>query len=360
MEWLRSGVPPKPSSPEDAMALVNAADGQCVAPLLHAAIEAEDHDWPDSARQSLRQAYHQTFSNGVVQLELAARSHRLLEEAGLRSLPLKGAAVAEVLYESVAERPMLDVDILALDDWRASVEVLTAAGFREQDRGEHAWSFADPVTGGSLELHHSVCECPGLFPLDPDGIWQRREAGSGQAPVRSSSADLMVQLSLHGAFQHGLVSSLVQWLDLRRLLEAAPPEPELLREVSWLSHSEAAVVATIEAARSIVGCPPLGQELQDALAAGLGEGFRTWLEGRTSDLEGLMARGATGGIRRTRWELARGRRGTLLFRTVVPRTPGAPSWSWARLTQAMRRALWLRHWVADLWRTRRRAQGLES
>jgi len=345
MGWLRTGVLPRPSSPDAVAELVAAARGQRVAGLLHAAIEGEDDGWPEAIREELREVYHQSFSAGVAQLELAARVQKLLNEAGLRCLPLKGAALAELLYDSVAERPMVDVDVLALDDWRTSVEVLRGAGFREQLRADHAWSFSNPATGGVLELHHSICSCPGLFPLDSEGLWRRSLAGSGQVGRRPASADLLVQLSLHAAFQSGLVLSLVQYLDLRRLLERDPPDAGLLLDVTRQARAEAAVIAAVEAARVTAGCPELPKELRRGLAAGLGRGFEAWLRERTSDPEGLV-RPVACPLGRARWELARGQRGALLLATVAPRERGEPAWSRRRLAQAPRRA-WrlLRYWA---------------
>ncbi len=336
MEWLRTGVPPRPASAESAVELATAARAQRVAPLLHVAIETKGEGWPEPIRRELREAYHQGFSNGVVQLELAARAERLLEQAGLRCLPLKGAAVAERLYESVAERPMADVDLIALDDFAASVETLRKAGFEAGPRADHAWAFSDPVTGGSLELHHSFCSCPGLFPVDADGLWRRRESGSGQVGRRPSSADLLVQLSLHAAFQNGLGLSLLQYLDLRRLMERAPPEPEVLVEVARHARAAPAVIAAVEAARVTTGCPRLPGEAERVLGAALGGGFQSWLRERLGQPEGLLASGPRS-LGRARWELSAGRRGALLVATLAPRDPGAPAWSCRRLARALGR-----------------------
>src|SRR5207342_3313102 len=96
------------------------------------------------------------------------------------------------------------------------------AGFAEVARGDHAWAFRDPSGHGIVELHRSVTSAPGLFPLDAFGLWQRRRAGRGQLRAWPSAEDLLLQLALHAAFQHGLVLSLVQWLDFRLLLEREP------------------------------------------------------------------------------------------------------------------------------------------
>ena len=96
-------------------------------------------------------------------------------------------------------------------------------------RGDHAWAFRDPDGHGILELHRSVVSAPGLYPLDREGLWARRREGRGQLRVLPSAEDLLLQLALHAAFQHGLVLSLAQWLDFRLVLEREPIDVERLR-----------------------------------------------------------------------------------------------------------------------------------
>ncbi len=105
---------------------------------------------------------------------------------------------------------------------RDGVGALAAAGFTEVARGDHAWAFRDPAGHGILELHRSVVSAPGLYPLDREGLWARRREGRGQLKVLPSPEDLLLQLALHAAFQHGLVLSLAQWLDFRLVLEREP------------------------------------------------------------------------------------------------------------------------------------------
>src|SRR6185503_9464143 len=66
---------------------------------------------------------------------------------------------------------------------------------------------------------------------------------------------LLVHLALHAAFQHGLVLSLVQWLDVRRVLERLRPDPLRLREIARAMGAEAAVVLALQAAADVVQAP---------------------------------------------------------------------------------------------------------
>src|SRR6266542_4878035 len=230
----RSTLPPLPGEAprEAATGIAVAARQQGVAGLLHRALDSEGEatsPWPAEVREALARDRRTALARGVRQLALAARVLDRLDRAGLRALPLKGAALLETLYDFEDERTMADVDLLVLDDWTQARALLADDGFVECGRADHAAVLRDPETGAVLELHHSVTSSPGLFPLDRDGLWSRSVPGAGQVPRLPSAEDLLVQLSLHAAFQHGLVLSLAQWLDFRRLLERRRLDPRPAR-----------------------------------------------------------------------------------------------------------------------------------
>lgn len=306
-----------PSAPDQSRAslLVEAACEQGVAGLLHQAIGQQRLGWPDAARSDLRRADQEAFAFGVRQLDTASRVQRLLEVRGLRCLPLKGAALAERLYDSVAHRPMTDVDLLVLDDWPRAVTLLQEAGFAEQEQADHARVFLDPASGAVVELHRAVASCARLFPLDLDAAWRRCRTGAGLVKRLPSSEDLLVQLSLHAGFQHGLALRLVQFLDFRRLLEREPPDPGLLAEVAGGARAQAAVALALEAAHAVVGAP-IGPPLRELVTAWLPSSLRRYFTSRLlSDPTALLVP-AEPPIARIRWALAAGRRMALIRETL--------------------------------------------
>jgi hypothetical protein len=329
-EWLRAGALPSVPDAPAAQALAEEARRQGLSGLLHDAARSSSAPWPAPALDVLARAHREALVRGVRQLEMAARVERLLAGHGLRSLPLKGAAVAEWLYASVADRPMADVDLLALEDGAGAQRLLVGEGFHEIGRSDHAVAFLDPVWGGVLELHHSVTSCPGLFPFDADGIWSRSRRVSGQITRIPATEDILLHLSLHAAFQHGLVLSLVQWLDFRRLLERAPIDWDQLLDLAGRSSGGAALWAALAAAEAVLGAPLPGA-VRDGVApfrtlssGGLGRLLRTPLS-LISPAEPALAR--------VRWQLLAGRRLELLrltFRDGV-RGSGSP---WGSLRRA--------------------------
>jgi putative nucleotidyltransferase-like protein len=317
-QWLVTGeLPPAPDEPLASL-LVEVAREQGLAGLLHQAIGAQRVRWPDAARMALRGAEQEDFAFGVRQLDTASRVQELLGARGVRCLPLKGAALAERLYASVAHRPMADVDLLVLDEWPRAVMLLEKAGFAEQGQADHARAFHDPVSGTVIELHRGVTSCAGLFPLDLDAAWRRSRAGAGLVKRVPSSEDLLVHLSLHAAFQHGLVLRLVQYLDFRRLLEREPPDPSLLAQVATGARAQGAVALALEAAHVVVGAP-LGPALQGLVTAWLPSGLRGYVASRLrADPSALLAP-AEPALAWVRWQLATGRRMALVRETLSPR-----------------------------------------
>jgi hypothetical protein len=314
-EWLARGpLPPVPSGTSLA-ALVAAAREQRLVGLLHASVSAQGGaEWTAALRESLAGEQRSLLVRTVQQLDLLARVDALLAARGLRVLPLKGAALVESLYASPAERPMADVDALALDDWGSSVRTLEEAGFTCAERADHAWSFVDPETGTLLELHHSVTSCPGLFRLDPGALWAGQRKGAGQVARIPSAEDLLVQLAQHALFQHAGVLSLVQWLDFRRILERDPPDRERLAQIARHDGATACLTAALCAAEAVVGAPH---------AAGLGEepllprGLRRWLDDVRRD-PFLAVLPTPPALVRVRWAVAAGRRWVLVRGTLRP------------------------------------------
>jgi hypothetical protein len=293
------------------------ATSQGLAGLLSGALEPGT--WPPEVRDGLEDTRRALLFRGVQQLDALASAMDRLARAGLRSLPLKGAALAEELYPSVADRPMCDVDLLALDDHEASRRVLEAAGLRAVDVSDHAVALR--ADGGVvLELHRSVTSCPGLFPAAPERLWARSRAGGGQVRRLPSAEDLLVQLGLHAAFQHGLAIRLVQYLDLRRLLER-PLDAARVAAIAGEAGAGIALHAALHGAAALAGAT-----VPDSLRHGLGplsERDQGWLRDWLSDPDRCLA-GREAPLLRLRWMTARGRRRALVQGTLRGGRPGGP------------------------------------
>jgi Uncharacterised nucleotidyltransferase len=306
-DWMLTGRAPE-VTPEVAAAAVQ----QGLAGLLLAGLGPRPGLVGAGELDLLRNAMRGSLARGLRLLHLAGRAQDLLSARGVRSLPLKGAALAESLYDSVGFRPMLDADLLVLDSWPDAVEALLEEGYRAAVLADHATVFVCPVTDGILELHRSVTSCPGLFPMDPSALWSRSLPGAGPVSRLPSPEDLLVHLGLHASFQHGLVLSLVQWLDFRHLLTRRALDVDRLSAIASESRAVAAVGLALRVAATVVGAP-LSPELAATLP--LPDRLRSWLERRLSVPDAFVAPAAPA-LARLRYELSAGRRRTFVAATL--------------------------------------------
>jgi hypothetical protein len=317
-----------------APALAQAAADQGVGGLLLASIERDGPAWAEPIAAPLAARRRALLVRTLGQVGLAARCLSLFEARGIRALPLKGVALAETVYDVESDRPMSDVDLLALERWPEAVLALRETGFAEVARGDHAWAFRDPGGGEIVELHRSVVSAPGLFPPDPEGLWARSRSGRGQLRRLPSPEDLLLQLALHAAFQHGLALSLVQWLDFRRVLEREAIDAERLLALAAAARAAAPLGVALLAAEAVAGAP-VPASLRPQLPAGL----RRWLAPRLAEPLAFVAPSGPG-LARARWELLAGRRAELAWRTLVlPETPAGDERLAARVAFAFRRGL---------------------
>jgi hypothetical protein len=129
-----------------------------------------------------------------------------------------------------------------------------------------------------------------------------------------STEDLLVQLALHAAFQHGLSLSPIQYLDTRRLLAASPDFGRVF-ELSAAAHADRALAAALLATAGMTGASlpePCRVFIERVLPA-------SWLLRLADQADGG---GPPVGLARFRWMLAAGHRWTLLRDTVSPDVPG--------------------------------------
>ncbi len=318
-KWLRSGALPA-ELPGDALGVVEAATAQGLVGLLHAEASRTRVDWPASVLQRLRRRHLAQLCQCELQLDLAGAVQRQLLAEGLRSLPLKGAALAEGLY-GPGERPMSDVDLLVLDDFAAALDVLRRDGWSVLETADHAVSLRSARTPVLLELHRAAASCPGLHRHDGDGLWELSRPASGRLARVPGPEDLLVLLSIHAAFQHALGLRLVQYLDLQRLLRESSVDATRALETATRTGAGSSVALALHAARLLLG--PLDTAVETAFAPHLPAGLAGWLAGRAKDPLSLL-RPTSRDLARVRWALARGRRGRLLWETAR----GAASRGW--------------------------------
>jgi hypothetical protein len=316
--WLRSGETPQPRDAEDAAALVAAARAQRLAPLLFTAVRGRT-GWTATALEELRESHHGSFAEGARHLDLAGRLLGVLAAAGVRVLPMKGVALLQRAYASPADRPMGDVDLLVLDGWREAVAALAGASFEVEGRADHAWTYRDPQGAEHRAAPRRDLVSGPVRPGRRRRLGAQRRAVGPQLPRGAATEDLLVQLALHAAFQHGAVLTLCQYLDFKRLLASEPIDAVACRQIASRSGAEAALGVSLAVADALVGVPE-GAALRDWGLSLAPSGLRRWLDGRLTDPTWFLPPRPVP-LLRLRWGLAAGRRRALLAGTLAPEEP---------------------------------------
>lgn len=158
----------------------------------------------------------------------AAAVVRGLEQAGIPSVVLKGAAASIAYYHDTGVRPMGDIDLLVpLDQAAAAVAHLGRQGWRptrprvaDLIRYQHSVQMVH-TTGEALDLHwHVLAEC--VHPSSDEGFWKRA------VPIRILNAATLAlgpTDSLLHAIVHGMrwnAEPTVRWVaDAMAILHAA-------------------------------------------------------------------------------------------------------------------------------------------
>ncbi|MGC8958941.1 MAG: nucleotidyltransferase domain-containing protein [Chloroflexia bacterium] len=121
---------PAPVSAAEAMALVDQARAEGVAPLLYARVHGRAV-LPSAAEERLRLAY---LANAARNFFLLRELERALLALSIQDIPvllLKGAALGPAVYGNPALRPMGDLDLLVRPaDAPCALETLASIGYR--------------------------------------------------------------------------------------------------------------------------------------------------------------------------------------------------------------------------------------
>jgi hypothetical protein len=159
-----------------------------------------------------------------------------LEQQRIPVVPLKGPALAEMLYTDPSLRPFTDLDVLVRrDDLPATLQILAARGYRPgPDDRPFAYSLAESgavcLTPASesgefpLDVHWQLLDPPGLArapAIDATEVWNRMITidGLGRRVLAPCPEDLLIYLAAHLALHHPL-SGLRWQLDLALLIRS--------------------------------------------------------------------------------------------------------------------------------------------
>lgn len=187
---------------------------------------------PESVLDALRPTHRRNALRALKMFRELVNVTEALNEAGIPSIALKGAYLAQFAYPSPALRPLRDLDLLlhreqAVDAFRFLVERGYRPlfhGFPESylEFGKHLPSLISP-DGIEIELHFQLVET-GLTCLrpSPDEIWKKSATRkiAGSAVRFLGKEDLLLHLCVHATLQHNLNVGPLALSDVAFLLES--------------------------------------------------------------------------------------------------------------------------------------------
>ncbi len=221
-----------PPSPEDQawQEIIRDATQQGLLPILYRWLKTSDSGQMPSAsiQDQIKERVVGLAARNVLLAQELASILRAFEVRQVACVPVRGLALAELLYGDVTARPMGDIDLLVRkEDLPEVAEGLKGLGFKEMDRrpgfatafsstlefckDRHGWVIVEP--------HWSIAYPPFADRVDMDQVWKRCVRGRvvGVDTWLLGRADLLVHLCFH--LIHGGDNAPLLWLyELDRLL----------------------------------------------------------------------------------------------------------------------------------------------
>ncbi|OAD23097.1 hypothetical protein THIOM_001076 [Candidatus Thiomargarita nelsonii] len=163
--------------------------------------------------QTLRTTYLNVAGKNTRLYYELAKVLKVLQNEEIPVILLKGAHLAEVVYESIALRTMCDVDILVRKtDLLKAEKKLLEMGYSSSRveeievvcaKCQHLSPLAKQGVA-PVEIHWTIESPTSPFTIDVDGLWKRAQPATiaGVKVLALSPEDLLLHLCLHSAYHH--------------------------------------------------------------------------------------------------------------------------------------------------------------
>jgi hypothetical protein len=270
---LLRGDEPASVDAEDWRRAAAAARAEGLEAWLYRRIARGASDIPDDIRDGLRAAIATLVARALALAAELATILRALGAAGVTCAPLRGAALAERLYDDACARPAGDIDLLVRRaDLDAVETTLGALGFRPVDRRagfarEFSYTLELARPGVVVEPHWTLGYPPFANALDMDRVWARCRPGRvvGEPALLLSAESLLLNLCLHLIHKAPHVP-LLWLLDIDRLLRREAPaiDWDELLALTRSARIEHQVGAALRSVADLLG-PPLPSRVLTAL-----------------------------------------------------------------------------------------------
>ncbi len=208
---------------------IEQSDRHGIAPLLYHRfmITGATAHIPDRVMEEFQRLYRDNAWKNTQLYHEASKVFRILRSEGIPVIVLKGAVLAEIIYHSIALRPMLDVDILLkAEDMLRANKVLSQSGYKSDiasffSKRYMLWrrhvTYSDEAGRIYVQVHPRIAEFPDL------NYWKNAvHAKIASTDVLMLGAeDFLLHLCLH--VDHHIrdsgLAELIRWYDIAEVLK---------------------------------------------------------------------------------------------------------------------------------------------
>ncbi len=249
--------------------IIREADQQGLTHLLYRWFnESHPNHRPSTALlEQLKASTVRTSAHNLLLAEELASVLRAFESAGIACAPIRGLALAELLYGDITARPTGDIDLLVRKkDLPRVADTLGELGFRELNhrpgfaqvysytlgflKNRHGWIVVEP--------HWTITYPPFADSVDMDAVWSRcvKRRFLGIETWSLGREDLLLHLCFH-ALHHGEQAPLLWFYELDRLIR----RDETRLDWSWIvtvalqAEQESSLIEVLERLRRFFGSP---------------------------------------------------------------------------------------------------------
>jgi hypothetical protein len=324
-------VSKRENPPEDWNAIVDLSLAHGVGAILLKRLEEKNQRGKLSAEMLHKLTTNKlrtAIENAQLYVELAAVLQSL-NAAHVPAIVLKGAHVAELVYENISLRPMDDIDLLVKDgDLNTVAQTLSMLGYVQNDSDAERMKSNDPhhLTPfrkegcRPIEVHWKV---PSLDAAWVSEVWERtQQVELAGVPTRVlSPEDLLIHLSVHASFHHRFGIGLRPLCDIRAVLErhGSAIDWAALRGSAVRYRVHTVVYVTLRIAQEMVGAPLPVKDAHILRPASFDEAVLPWVEEQViSRSRELFDSSAVSPRLANFWNASLAEQGRQLFRAAFP------------------------------------------
>lgn len=256
-----------------------------IAPLLYHKLKAIEVSEliPQEVMAELKNAHYGNMASNMYFYSELGRVLDAFNERGINLIVLKGAALAQTVYDNIALRPMSDIDLLVKkDDLPYAERIMSELGYLFEGDKSPDWyrenhfhiSYFHPIMSILVEIHWHIGRKahPSQIAITDTGVierwWERAQTLniSGKKTLVLCPDDLLFHLSLH-FFKHRFISggfkgsftsrgALIQLSDIFQILKHYKNEFNWarLRREAEESGITSLITSTLYIVREITDC----------------------------------------------------------------------------------------------------------